>query len=307
MFTGVMLALALALGGCTNPDLKKPDGGSGGSNSDAQDKVDTDQDRAPGEGGAGGGVGGQLGTGGNAGTGGVVGTGGESGMGGGTAGSSGTGGVAGDQDGGPDADLDAGSDGPTAVTPGTVGQVVITEIMADTNAVTDDFGEWFEVYNPSAAVTVDLYKCVLFDTANTHTVSRHVVIAPNSFATFARFGDISGGFVPDYDYNPTGCTSTCGTTCPDGCPTVKFSNSGDQVGIKCGATNIDVVDFTTWTTGTPAVVPHGRSYSLDPRHYTASDNDVFANWCLGTMIYNMNSGGTDYGSPGVTNPLCAFD
>ena len=45
--------------------------------------------------------------------------------------------------------VDAPYDGPTGITPYAVGQLVITEIMADSNDVPDESGEWFELYNPS--------------------------------------------------------------------------------------------------------------------------------------------------------------
>jgi hypothetical protein len=55
-------------------------------------------------------------------------------------------------------------------------------------------------------------------------------------------------------------------------------------------------------------VPKGRSFSLSPQHYDGAANDLPANWCQGSMVYNtiIDEGGvqTDYGSPGVTNPPC---
>jgi hypothetical protein len=308
------LALALALAGCTSANIHMAvDGGGGGGGVSAGtggSSLDADHadssDTSPGAGGQSGAGGVAGGTGGH-GTGGITGTGtGGSGTGGitGTGGVVGTGGNVVGQDGGDDGLPDAPIDAPTGIVPNAFGQLVITEIMADTTAVSDDVGEWFEIYNPSATDAYDLYRCALFDSSNTHIVTRHLIVAPMAFVTLARFADISGGFVPDYDYNPSLCPDTCVGTCPTGCPTVKFSNSGDLVGVKCDTTVIDNVDFTVWP------VTKGRSFSLDPRRYDATGNDVQANWCAGTVVYNQTtgaSGGTDYGSPGVTNPLCPFD
>ncbi len=81
---------------------------------------------------------------------------------------------------------------------------------------------------------------------------------------------------------------------------VKFSNSGDSVHLTCGIYQIDSVDFRTWVNG-GGMVPNGRSYSLDPNHYSSTQNDVEGNWCVGTNVYHS----TDRGTPGQPNPSCA--
>jgi len=134
-------------------------------------------------------------------------------------------------------------------------------------------------------VTYDLFGCQLYDSANTDTITRHVILRPGYIITLARSIDPTLGFIPTDTY-----------------PTVKFSNTGDLAGLRCGGTPIDVVDFTTWP------VPKGRSLSLSPQHDDAAANDVAANWCQGSTVYNtiVDDGGveTDYGSPGVANPAC---
>ena len=97
--------------------------------------------------------------------------------------------------------------------------------------------------------------------------------------TLARSVDPTLGFVPTYNY-----------------ATVKLSNTGDQLGLSCNTVLIDHVSF--------AVVTKGQSLSLDPRHFSAVDNDNPANWCLATVPYNMLAGSTDSGSPNAVNPLC---
>jgi len=201
--------------------------------------------------------------------------------------------------------IDAGSDGPPA--PSMAGQLVITEIMADTEGPSDETGEWFEVYNPTNQ-TFDLFGCLLFDSStavgNSDTVGRHIFVAPGEYKTMARFGDLSGGFTPTYNYHTT---LTVGGI-PDPNRDVKFDNSGDRVGITCGTTVIDIVDFTTWVQPippmAPLVVPHGRSYSLDPNHLSATDNDMRDNWCTAVPVYPLPSG-PDHGTPGAANPTCA--
>jgi hypothetical protein len=197
-------------------------------------------------------------------------------------------------------DIDAPYDGPTGITPYAAGQLVITEIMADTVGVDDESGEWFEVYNPSKTDTYDLMGCLLFDSATAvgdqDTVMGHVIVAPGAFVTLARFGDAAiGGFTPSYDYHTS---LLAGGTTPDPDKDVKFSNAGDEVGLTCGVTSIDLVQFQTWTVAN--AVPHGRSYTLDPSHYSATENDVQGNWCTGTMSYFS----TNRGTPGQPNPVC---
>jgi hypothetical protein len=247
------------------------------------------------------GSGGSIGTGGSdMGLGGDTGAGG-SGAGGSAAGGSGMGGA-----GTGGAIVDAGSggsntdapyDGPTGITPYAAGQLVITEIMADPADVADESGEWFEIYNPSATDTYDLFGCLLADSGNQDTVASHILMAPQSFVTMARFGTVAGGFVPDYDYHTT---FIAGTNTLDVNADVKFSNQGDAVTVTCGLAEIDTVNFKTWVASN-LNVPHGRSYSLPPNHYSATDNDVEGNWCVGTTVYHT----TDLGTPGRPNPACS--
>ena len=156
--------------------------------------------------------------------------------------------------------------------------------MVDTGAVTDDLGEWLEVYNPSGTKTYDLFGCTIADISHVDTITRHLMVAPGAFITMARFADISGGFVPDFSY-----------------PTVKFGNAptGDAATLRCGSTIVDRVDFQIGFT-----ITKGRSLSLSPMHYNASDNDLPINWCAATTAYHTVGGTTDFGSPGVSNPPC---
>jgi hypothetical protein len=293
--------LSLASRGCITADIRALNGGSG-------------------TGGGGIGSGGQPGTGGAIGTGGIPGgdTGGTGAGGSGTAGAgaggtgaggssdggSGVGGTAGRiTDGGADA-----TDGPVYPPPSMPGDLVITEIMADTVGPPDENGEWFELYSPPGSPTYDLYGCILFDSSpamgNSDTVSSHIVIRAGESKTMARFGTAAGGFVPSFNYHTTILPAT-GMLDPD--KDVKFGNNGDQVGITCGLNVIDVVVFMSWLNPPPgggaAVVPHGYSYSLDPDHYNAMDNDTQANWCTVASVYPLPNG-PDHGTPGLLNPQC---
>lgn len=162
------------------------------------------------------------------------------------------------------------------------GDLVISEVMPDTDVVSDDDGEWFEIHNPSETVTYDLQGCVLADQGNSHPVTTETLVPPGAFFSLARFDTAAGGFDPDYSYGMT----------------LKFSNEGDIARITCGADIIDVVDFTTW------FINKGLSYALDPDALDAELNDDRANWCVGQDPYHMGGGETDFGSPGMENPDC---
>lgn len=275
---GIAIAVSTAPG-CLRADVQNmkvsTDAGAGGSI----------------EGSGGEGAGGATGSGGAKATGGATGSGGASGIGGatGSGGAKATGGATGSGGAASGGTTGAGGaqmvDAGTGLTPAAAGQLLFTEIMVDTTAAKDEVGEWVEIYNPSLLKTYDLFGCQIYDSSNTDTIDRHVILQPGWFITLARSVDPTLGFVPTDVY-----------------PTVKFSNTGDLAGLRCGVTAIDVVDFRTWP------VPKGHSFSLNPLHYDATANDVQANWCEGSTVYNTiaEDGAllTDYGSPGVTNPAC---
>ncbi|HET8710439.1 MAG TPA: lamin tail domain-containing protein [Spongiibacteraceae bacterium] len=85
------------------------------------------------------------------------------------------------------------------------GDLVITEVLANPDAVSDTAGEWFEIYNASAS-SLDLSGLVIRDQgSNVHTVSGDtpVTVASGSYFVFGRNGDplVNGGYTPDYVYD----------------------------------------------------------------------------------------------------------
>jgi hypothetical protein len=182
---------------------------------------------------------------------------------------------------------DAGIDGGAAVTPTVAGQIVVTELMHDPDVVADAAGEWFEVYNPDAVTAFDLLGCDIRDNASVHTIARRLVVPPRAFRTLALFSS-GGGFVPDYTYSG-----------------IMFNNnSADSVSVICGATTIDTFAYSI-----ALAAMHGRSFSVDPAHYSAVDNDDPLNVCPGVDIYDqtVDVGGNvihDDGTPGAPNPPC---
>jgi hypothetical protein len=172
---------------------------------------------------------------------------------------------------------------PMGTMPTALGQLVITEIMADSAVAMDDVGEWIEIYNPSAVDTFDLLGCTIADTAHIDAIARDVMVPPMAVITLARSVDPSLGFVPTYNYS-----------------TVKFADEGDQVLLRCNNILIDSVDFRTWT------ITKGHSLSLGAQHSDATANDLQTSWCPSMLIYNRSSStfDLDFGTPGVLNPPC---
>jgi len=235
-----------------------------------------------------GGRGGAGGTGGLAGTGGSAGTGGNAGVGGrgGGAGTAG-GGASGTGTGGA-----GGTGGATGTRPTVAGQIVITELQHNSATISDDLGEWFEVYNPSTTVTYDLIGCEVTDAdLSGPAISTNLVLAPMTYKVLAV--SATPGFTPDYVYTP-----------PNTAPPVKFNNSaGDRAAIYCGGVLIDEFPYTTAVSGV-----EGHSFSLDPRHLNSMDNDVtMTYWCNArdTVLGDAyDSSGPNYGTPGRANPQC---
>jgi hypothetical protein len=224
------------------------------------------------------GRGGTGGTGGNAGTGGTGGRGGSGGIAG-SGGAAGTG--AGGRGGGGGT---AGTGGVPGVMPTVAGQIVITELLHDVPG-NDDNSEWFEIYNPSTTVTYNLMSCDVGDVNTYVPITLPLVIPPGAFRTLGIVEDV--GFKVDYAYGPS----------------IKFDSQGaDSARIRCGAVLIDEFAYSVTDSTDPNAV--GKTFSVDPRHYSAVDNDVRANWCLATATY-MAGTAMYYGTPGAANPQCA--
>jgi len=174
----------------------------------------------------------------------------------------------------------AGADGgsgaaPAPPPPSTAGQVVITEIMLNPEALRDDEGEWLELYNPSTNATFDLRGCALDDgAAKPHPIASSLLLAPKAFVTVARSAKVAFH--------------------ADALLSFSFANTADRVGLVCDGVEIDRVAYDG---AFPLVA--GASLSLDPGAMDASDNDRAEAWCAARTSY-----GADLGTPGAANPPC---
>ena len=183
-------------------------------------------------------------------------------------------------------------------TPPAPGEIVITEIMVNSQSGTDD-GEWVEIYNTSTTTTFDLAGCQVGDNTTLHTIGATLEIAPQSYKVLGRSNNLTTthGAVVDYVY---------GTV-------FGFNNSGgDNFVLKCSGIIIDSLQSAADAAATPVVQGYpsawggttysGASFQLDPSLYTAGDNDSDTSWCNSRTIFGTNN---KKGTPGAPNNNCA--
>jgi cysteine-rich repeat protein len=173
----------------------------------------------------------------------------------------------------------------------TQGELLITEILYDSNLAGDVAGEWFEVQNTTGEV-LSLVGLTLTD-EGTDSINLDVLgpwdsgalIQPGAFAVFARESDTAsnGGVTPDYTYGNE----------------VGLANDSDELILSNGSGIIDQVNWTGRTifdvNGSAVganIDPVGASISLS--------GDGSGTWCEGVGEYGDGGQGT----PGAANPIC---
>ena len=185
-----------------------------------------------------------------------------------------------DDDPGADSDGDGGvvvDDGPG------IGDIFVTEIMANPDSVSDLDGEWFELYNPGAT-PFSLRGCRFSsDDGDEFTVDEDVTIPPWGRLVFGVNADETenGGAAVDYAYNRLG---------------FDLDNGADRIRIE-NAAGI-VVSSVAYTDEWEQEA--GYSMQLDSSvHYIGAASEG-SNWCVSG---NPMSGG-DFGTPHTPNELC---
>ncbi len=159
----------------------------------------------------------------------------------------------------------------------SVGDLWVTEFMADPSAVGDTDGEWFEVYaNAGFDLNAlefgredDVEEAVELDTCAPVEAGDRILFAKNAEAA-------TNGGLPAVDYELG----------------LSLLNSSGRLFI---ATDGEVLDVVTWT-GTTS----GSARSLDPSVSGPEANDDEANWCDAEEAY----GDGDFGTPAAENLAC---
>ncbi len=165
----------------------------------------------------------------------------------------------------------------------SVGDLVVTEIMKDPSVVLDAAGEWFEIYNASAAQINLNGLTISDDNTNTFTVDTDVFVDAGTYALLAVNGDnATNGGLPSVDY-----------VYPSN---FYLGNGTDAVVIYDSYLAIDRVEYSD------AFFPDVAGHSMGLVDLLA-DNNVGANW-VADAVHSYGAG--DYGTPRAANDL-SFD
>jgi hypothetical protein len=164
------------------------------------------------------------------------------------------------------------------------GDVVISEIMNDSSSLSDNQGEWFELYNTQTEC-IDL-KGVVIESQNDpkpHVIASSVILKPKDYVVICKDKAALAalGVVCDY---------SVGTS-------IALGNSSDVLNVKAGTLLIDGVVYTS-----TFIQPVGASRSLDPAMLDHKLNDNELNWCAAKSFISGSSG--DRGTPGEPNDFC---
>ncbi len=165
------------------------------------------------------------------------------------------------------------------------GDLLITEIMANPQAVADPLGEWFEVLNMTDEVRY-LNGLTLYTSSGAlmHVVESDdlLTIEPGDLFVFGNNDDFetNGGVVVDYAYT-----------------TLTLGNESDDIGIHTPELEVAAM---AWDDGATMPDTAGASMSLDSQALDEGMYDA-ENWCASEDVWELRS---DYGTPGEPNGLC---
>ena len=165
----------------------------------------------------------------------------------------------------------------------TEGDLVITELMPNPEAVGDAQGEWIEIYNTTRRrVSIDglsiedIGNSIIFTTPS--YLADDLIIPPLSYFVFAREIDVNlnGGVVAQLDY--------------DG---LTLNNTNETISLVVNGLIIDTISYAT--------SPVGASLSFDgDLEPDAIMNDQADLFCAAQSPY----GAGDLGTPGRSNEIC---
>ncbi|MEP4888432.1 MAG: ExeM/NucH family extracellular endonuclease [Aliiglaciecola sp.] len=185
--------------------------------------------------------------------------------------------VCGDDDGG--GDDGGGDDGEDPVDTGLVeaNALVITEIMQNPSAVSDSYGEWFEVLNTSTQV-INLNGWTIRDNdTDSFVVDEDVFIGVGEYAVLGKNADtsVNGGIILAYAFGNS----------------MFLSNSSDEVVLVDPEGNI--IDEIAYDDGDTFPDPNGASMYLVDLY---GDNNIGTKWAEDTTNFY---GSSDSGTPGT--------
>lgn len=168
------------------------------------------------------------------------------------------------------------------------GDLVITEILYNPHgldgALSDGDGEWFEIYNSTAA-PIDLTGVTIRDDNKDvyNVLGGKTIIEAGAYFVFGRSLDtaVNGGVAIDHAYGNA----------------ITLVNGSDVIVLEVAGKEIDRVAWNT-KQGWPNLV--GKAMQLSSEVTNAVGNDKASAWCPATE--KMTSG--DLGTPGKANSAC---
>jgi len=162
------------------------------------------------------------------------------------------------------------------------GEILITEIMVNPEAVSDANGEWIEIWNATNHDLLLNGLTIKDAGSNQHvmTSAEKLVMPAKSYWVLARNGDIltNGGVTVNYILQ-----------------SFSLNNTSDQVMIT--TSDGALIDQVSYGPGWPVV--SGASMELHPDYQTFGGNDQPENWLPARIVF----GAGDKGSPGKANPV----
>jgi hypothetical protein len=164
----------------------------------------------------------------------------------------------------------------------SLGDIIVTEIMADPVAVTDSTGEWFEVYNTSDYDLNLVGWEFTADDGDSFSVNNNFRVNAGKHRVLGVDKDSAsnGGVSVDWKYNRD---------------KFKLDNDSDSVFIQLdGATIFELQYDSSW----PLVA--GESLQLDSDSYSFSSASQVDYWCGATEVMT----GGDAGTPREDNSWC---
>lgn len=155
------------------------------------------------------------------------------------------------------------------------GDLLITEIMFDPDAMDDTRGEWFEIFN-ATKYSVNINGLMFNDEYSEITIEGDLFIEPSGYFAIAKTD--TAFLAPDYVMSK-----------------LSLHNEGEIIKlVSPQEQDIVVVDYT----GIPKTA--GASLNLCRDHFSADEAQLPENWCKSETPYNTG----DLGTPGYENTAC---
>lgn len=165
------------------------------------------------------------------------------------------------------------------------GEILITEIMFNPQALSDTEGEWFEIFNNSDHA-INLQNLVLKrDDTNIHTITDSIELSPGEYFVLARSQtaiNASNSYVYGSDI-----------LLPNTGAILAIYNEGQE-------TNPGVLIFSINYGTDYFPSPSGASIILNPDMISAGEALAGTSWCISSSVFSTG----DSGTPGMVNDSC---